>query len=131
MSELLESEVWGPGSHVRRYSIFSKFDDTKRVEKTRSEKKLRKISAERFSRGRNEGVPPTHVAWRRAQEVLSGWNNQTKRRNSRFDERAHWRTEDCQLPVCSGYFLDGFTRRPYVSLLATAACWTAQPTASR
>ena len=81
MSELLESEVWGPGSRVRRYSIFSKFDDPKRVEKTRSGKKLRNMSGEPFSRGRNEGVPPTHVVCRRAQEVLSGWNNQatTKR----------------------------------------------------
>ena len=33
VSELLESEVWGPESRVRRYSIFSKFDDPKWVEK--------------------------------------------------------------------------------------------------
>ena len=69
MSELLESEVWGPECHVRRYSIFSKFDDPKWVEKTRSEKKVRNFPGERFSRGRNERVPPTHFGCRRVQEV--------------------------------------------------------------
>ena len=33
MLELLESEVWGPGSQMRRYAIFSNPDDPKWVEK--------------------------------------------------------------------------------------------------
>ena len=38
MLELLESEVWGPGSQMRRYAIFSNPGDPKWVEKTGSEK---------------------------------------------------------------------------------------------
>ena len=38
MLELLESEVWGPGSQMRRYAIFSNPDDPKWGEKTGSDK---------------------------------------------------------------------------------------------
>ena len=38
MLELLESEVRGPGSQMRRNAIFSNPDDPKWAEKTRSEK---------------------------------------------------------------------------------------------